>query len=135
MCHGEPGNEHCGPPPPGPPPPDALAECQNIDITVTLYDAKTLTQQGSWTWQSDGFMEYGWMVDEHFYVQTTKDSWRIDPVSGPVSTTTPACLIPKTKSSNVSAGGTYIQPTWDLDDPITTTPNSGMPTFGNCSGS
>jgi hypothetical protein len=47
----------------------------------------------------------------------------------------PPCLNPKTTSSNVSAGCVHLQPTLDPDNPIEATTISGIPTFGNCSGS
>ena len=120
--------------PPGPPPPDALAECQDIVISVRFYDAATLTRRGSWTWEANGFMEYGWGVDDEFYVQTTDGSWRVDAAAGPQPTADPECLNPKTRSSNVSDDGVYIRPTVDPGNPIETTRNSGMPTFGDCNG-
>jgi len=124
-----------GYPPPGPPPPDALAECQDIIISVRFLDASTLAEQGSWTWEADGFMEYGWTVDDEFFVQTADGTWRVDATAGPQLAATPECLNPKTTSSNVSAGGVYLQPTMDPDDPIGSFTDSSIPTFGNCSGS
>lgn len=124
-----------GYPPPGPPPPNALEECQDIIIDVTLLNAATLAQLGTWTWEADGFMEYGWTVDDEFYVQTVDGTWRVDPSAGPIPAAAPDCLNPKTTSSNVSAGGVYIQPTMDPDNPITSGTGNGIPTFGNCSGS
>lgn len=124
-----------GYPPPGPPPPDALPECQNIIVDVTFFDAATLTQLSAWTWEADGFMEYGWTPDDEFYVQMVDGTWRVDPTTGPALATPPDCLEPKTTSSSVSAAGVYILPTMDPSNPIEVSTPGGIPTFGNCSGS
>jgi hypothetical protein len=124
-----------GYPPPGPPPPDVLAECQDIIISVTFLDAATLAEQGSWTWEADGFMEYGWTAEDEFFVQTVEGTWRVDPATGPQAAAAPECLNPKTTSSSISAGGVYLQPTMDPDDPIDSFTDPSIPTFGNCSGS
>jgi hypothetical protein len=121
--------------PPGAPPPDALEECQDIIIDVTFIDASNLAQLSTWNWEADGFMEYGWTVDDEFFVQTTEGTWRVDPTAGPQPAIAPECLEPKTTSSNVSAGGVYLQPTMDPNDPVEASTISGIPTFGNCSGS
>ncbi|MBW2457900.1 MAG: hypothetical protein JRI68_25570 [Deltaproteobacteria bacterium] len=117
--------------PPSPPPPDDHAQCQDVVTTVKLLDAASLALQGQWTWTADGFTEYGWMSDGAFYVQAVSTSWRIDPQSGPVPVSQPACLFPKTTSSRVSAAGVSITPGPDSDDPVFTTGSGGSP-FGTC---
>ena len=77
-------------------------------------------------------MEYGWTVDDEFFVETGDGTWRIDAATGPQSAVTPACLLPKTTSSAVSADGLYIQPTTDPASPINTYPSSDLPPFGDC---
>jgi len=123
-----------GYPPPGPPPPDVLAECQDIIIDVSFVDAATLALLGSWNWEADGFMEYGWTVDDEFFVQTVDGTWRVDPAAGPQPAAAPDCLNPKTTSSSISASGLYIQPTMDPNDPIDAWTPGGTAIFGDCDG-
>lgn len=120
--------------PPGPPPPDDPARCLGVVTSVKLLDAASLAVQGQWTWQHDGFTDYGWMTDNAFYVQAVDTSWRIDPASGPQPVPQPACLFPRTTSSRISAAGIAITPGTDPDDPVLTSGGSYAPPFGACEG-
>lgn len=100
------------------PPPSSIPACFPGTVQVELRDATSLAvRAGPFSWAVNQLVDSTWTPAGELIVTSMGQAWRIDAQSGPLSTTMPGCLAPKTTSSNVSSSGVQIEP-GTPDDPI-----------------
>jgi hypothetical protein len=98
--------------------PPAGAGCNGGSVIVELVNATTLATDARFEWTLDGMPGLSWTRAGDLLVWTyAGGSWRVDPVTGPQPAPAPSCTQPRTSSSNVSDGGTWIAG-GTLDDPV-----------------
>jgi len=89
--------------------PPAGPGCNGGTFEIDLVDAATLSTRASFSMPMDGMPGVIWTREGDLMVWNFQGgSWRIDPVSGPVTAPEPTCSWPRTSSSDLSADGVRI---------------------------
>lgn len=106
-------------------------ECAGGDVEAVFYTAPAGNRHASHRWPVDAAMaEATWTPDGLLVVKAGSRAWALGPNSAPEPTEPPACLYPKTTSSNISNDGARIGPGESLESPVKVYGQGDTPPFG-----